>query len=95
MTQVSLTTSTNYNGPLNALVEDEGTTLVIRFDLDEPAPAGGLKVYINSDIEQSLNRLWLQRLRPQNINTSTITAGFNGDNSGIAVEITEGSTFAT
>ncbi|MEM7579706.1 MAG: hypothetical protein AAF316_07605, partial [Cyanobacteria bacterium P01_A01_bin.80] len=95
MTQVSLTTSTDYDGPLNALVEDEGTTLTIRFDLDEPAPAGGLKVYIDSDTEQSLNRLFLQRLQPVNINTSTIVPGFNGDNSGIAVEITEGSTFAT
>ncbi|MEO1433813.1 MAG: hypothetical protein AAFV71_33095, partial [Cyanobacteria bacterium J06633_8] len=103
MTQVRLTTSTSpdpnvqnsYNGPLNALVEQEGTILEIRFDLDESAPAGGLKVYLDSELDESLNRLWLQRLQPQNINTSTIIQGFNDDMSGVAVEITEGSTFAT
>ena len=99
MTQVSLTTSTNYDGPLNALVEAEGTILTIRFDLDEPAPAGGLKIFFDSDIEQSLGRLNLPRIlvpsSTENINTSTITQGLNDDVSGVAVEITEGSTFAT
>ena len=99
MTQVSLTTSTDYDGPLNALVEDELTTLVIRFDLDEPAPAGGLKVYIDSDEEQSLYRLYLPSIAARkatvNINTTTLVSGLNDDVSGVAVEITEGSTFAT
>jgi hypothetical protein len=95
MTQVSLTTSTNYNGPLNAVVEDEGTTLVIRFDLDEPAPAGGLKVYIDSELNQSLNRLNLFGISAENINLGTLSSGLNGDNSGIAVDIDAGATFAT
>ena len=47
MPQVSLSTSTSFNGDLNALIEDQGTALTLRFDLDEPAPAGGLKVYID------------------------------------------------
>ncbi|MEO0842274.1 MAG: hypothetical protein AAF063_25670, partial [Cyanobacteria bacterium J06643_5] len=62
MTQVSLTTSTNYNGPLNALVEDQGTELTVRFDLDQPAPAGGLKVFLDSNVVQSFNRLTLTPL---------------------------------
>lgn len=95
MTQVSLTTSTNYSGPLNAVVEDEGTTLVIRFDLDEPAPASGLKVYIDSELNQSLNRLNLLGISVENINLGTLSSGLNGDNSGIAVDINAGATFAT
>ena len=37
MPQVSLTTSTNFNG-LNALVENQNNTITFRFDLDEAAP---------------------------------------------------------
>ena len=36
MPQVSLSTSTSFDGDLNALVEDQGTSLTVRFDLDEP-----------------------------------------------------------
>ncbi|MEM8830551.1 MAG: pre-peptidase C-terminal domain-containing protein [Cyanobacteria bacterium P01_G01_bin.19] len=97
MTQVSLSTSTNYSGDLNALIEDQGTALTVRFDLDEPAPEGGLKVYIDSDIEQILNRLDLPSAiaNPQVENLNLLATQTNFDNSGLAVEITEGSTFAT
>ncbi|MEM7061663.1 MAG: hypothetical protein AAF572_00630 [Cyanobacteria bacterium P01_B01_bin.77] len=97
MTQVSLSTSTSFNGDLNALVEDQGTSLTVRFDLDEPAPAGGLKVYIDSDIEQILNRLDLPGAiaNPQFENLTLVATQTNFDNSGLAVQITEGSTFAT
>jgi len=97
MVQVSLSTSTNFDGDLNALVEDQGNALTVRFDLDEPAPAGGLKVYIDSDIEQILNRLDLPAAiaNPQTENLNLFATQTNFDNSGLAVEITAGSTFAT
>ncbi|MEM1280248.1 MAG: hypothetical protein AAGG53_09575 [Cyanobacteria bacterium P01_H01_bin.152] len=97
MPQVSLSTSTNFDGDLIALVEDQGTSLTVRFDLDEPAPAGGLKVYIDSEVEQILNRLDLPGAiaNPQVENLNLLATQTNFDNSGLAVEITEGSTFAT
>lgn len=97
MTQVSLSTSTTFDGDLNALVEDQGTSLTVRFDLDEAAPTGGLKVYIDSEIEQILNRLDLPAAiaNPQVENLNLLATQTNSDNSGLAVEITEGSTFAT
>ncbi|MEO1743978.1 MAG: D-alanyl-D-alanine carboxypeptidase, partial [Cyanobacteria bacterium J06629_9] len=97
MPQVSLSTSTSFNGDLNALVEDQGTSLTVRFDLDEPAPAGGLKVYIDSEVEQILNRLNLPGAiaNPQIENLNLLATQTNFDNSGLAVEITEGATFAT
>ena len=97
MPQVSLSTSTSFDGDLNALVEDQGTALTVRFDLDEPAPAGGLKVYIDSEVEQILNRLDLPGAiaNPQVENLNLLATQTNFDNSGLAVEITEGATFAT
>ncbi|NEP19180.1 MAG: D-alanyl-D-alanine carboxypeptidase, partial [Leptolyngbya sp. SIO4C1] len=97
MVQVSLSTTTSFDGDLNALVEDLGTALTVRFDLDEPAPAGGLKVYLDSDIEQILNRLDLPAAiaNPQAENLNLLATQTNFDNSGLALEITEGSTFAT
>ncbi|MEM9218707.1 MAG: PPC domain-containing protein [Cyanobacteria bacterium P01_F01_bin.150] len=97
MVQVSLSTSTTFDGDLNALVEDQGTSLTIRFDLDAPAPAGGLKVYIDSDIVQIVNRLDLPSAiaNPQFENLNLLATQTNLDNSGLAVQITEGSTFGT
>ncbi|MEO1396053.1 MAG: DVUA0089 family protein [Cyanobacteria bacterium J06634_5] len=97
MVKVSLSTTTTFDGDLNALVEDLGTALTIRFDLDEPAPEGGLKVYIDSEVEQILNRLDLPDAisNPQVENLNLLATQTNFDNSGLAVEITEGATFAT
>ncbi|MEL7223329.1 MAG: Ig-like domain-containing protein, partial [Cyanobacteria bacterium J06576_12] len=97
MVQVSLSTTTTFEGDLNALVEDQNTSLTLRFDLDEPAPAGGLKVYIDSDIEQIINRLDLPAAisNPQFENLNLLRTQTNFDNSGLAVDITAGSTFAT
>ena len=97
MVQVSLSTSTSFDGDLNALVEDQGTSLTIRFDLDEPAPSGGLKVYGDSDVEQILNRLDLPGAvaNPQFENLNLFGTQTNFDNSGIALQISEGATFAT
>ena len=97
MVQVSLSTTTTFDGDLNALVEELGTALTLRLDLDEPAPAGGLKVYIDSEIEQILNRLDLPGAiaNPQVENLNLLSTQTNFDNSGLAVEITEGATFAT
>ncbi|MDB9527174.1 pre-peptidase C-terminal domain-containing protein [Oscillatoria sp. CS-180] len=97
MVQVSLTTSTNFDGDFNALVEDQGTALTVRFDLDEPAPPGGLKVYIDSDIVQIINRLDLPAAiqNPQFENLNVFATQTNFDNSGLAVEIIEGATFGT
>lgn len=41
---VSLTTSTSFQGDLNALIEDQATDLTVRFDLDVPAPVDGLRI---------------------------------------------------
>ncbi|MEL7355538.1 MAG: DVUA0089 family protein [Cyanobacteria bacterium J06560_6] len=97
MVQVSLSTTTTFEGDLNALVEDQGTSLTLRFDLDEPAPASGLKVYIDSDIEQIINRLDLPAAiaSPRFENLNLFATQTNFDNSGLAVEIAGGSTFAT
>ncbi|MEM9276333.1 MAG: hypothetical protein AAGA80_25785, partial [Cyanobacteria bacterium P01_F01_bin.143] len=57
MVQASLSTSTNFDGNLNALVEDQGTEVTFRVDLDEAAPAGGTRVYIDSKTVQIFNRL--------------------------------------
>ncbi|MEM6435979.1 MAG: hypothetical protein AAF773_19315, partial [Cyanobacteria bacterium P01_D01_bin.115] len=97
MVQVSLSTSTDFDGDLNALVEDQGTALTVRFDLDEPAPASGLKVYVDSDVEQIINRLDLPAAiaNPQFENLNLFATQTNFDNSGLAVEIAGGATFAT
>ncbi|ACB52381.1 hypothetical protein cce_3033 [Crocosphaera subtropica ATCC 51142] len=97
MTQVSLSTSTNFDGALNALVETLGTALTLRLDLDEPAPEGGLRVFIDSDVEQILNRLDLPTFAfnpvTENISPASIRTDF--DNSGIALTISEGATFGS
>ncbi|MEM7714507.1 MAG: pre-peptidase C-terminal domain-containing protein [Cyanobacteria bacterium P01_A01_bin.68] len=97
MVQVSLSTETNYDGELNALVEDLGSALTVSFSLDEPAPSGGLKVYVDSDIEQIVNRLNLPGFGrnpiAENINPSSV--GTNFDNSGFFATIDEGSTNAS
>ncbi|MEO1396049.1 MAG: pre-peptidase C-terminal domain-containing protein [Cyanobacteria bacterium J06634_5] len=97
MPQVSLSTSTNFDGDLNALVEDQGTALTIRFDLDEPAPEGGLRVYVDSDMEQIINRLDLPgfAFNPALENIDFASFVTNLDNSGFALTIDEGATFGT
>ena len=57
MVAVSLSTSTDYSGEQNALIEELGTALTVNFELDEAAPEGGLKVFVDSDIEQIVSRL--------------------------------------
>lgn len=92
MTQVSLSTSTTFDGDLNALVENQRTALTVRFDLDEAAPAGGLKVYLDSEVEQIVNRLDLAGFgfRPitENIDPSSIDT--NSDGSGFFLTVDEG-----
>ncbi|MEM6451333.1 MAG: hypothetical protein AAF703_13570, partial [Cyanobacteria bacterium P01_D01_bin.105] len=97
MVQVSLSTSTTFEGDINALVEDQGNALTFRFDLDEPAPAGGLKVYIDSDTIQILNRLDLPaaRTNPQFENLDLLETQTNFDDSGLAVQVSAGATFGT
>ncbi|MEB3356616.1 MAG: serine hydrolase [Synechococcales bacterium] len=97
MVQVSLSTTTSFDGDLNALVEDLGTALTVRFDLDEPAPEGGLRVYVDSEVEQIINRLNLPEFafNPilENIDLSSFVTNF--DNSGFALTIDEGATFGS
>ncbi|MEM8827923.1 MAG: spondin domain-containing protein [Cyanobacteria bacterium P01_G01_bin.19] len=97
MTQVSLSTSTTFDGDLNALVEDQGTEITFRIDLDEAAPAEGTRVYIDSEIEQIFNRLDLPAAaaNPQIENIDLLSVNTNLDNSGIAFTINPGATFAT
>ena len=97
MVQVSLSTSTTFNGDLNALVENQGTDVTFRIDLDEAAPAGGTRVYIDSDTVQIFNRLDLpaaqRNPRIENINLFSVST--NVDDSGLAFTIDSGATFAT
>ncbi|MGD1930560.1 MAG: pre-peptidase C-terminal domain-containing protein [Leptolyngbyaceae cyanobacterium] len=97
MPQVSLSTSTNFDGDLNALVEDQSTSLTVRFDLDEPAPEGGLRVYVDSEVEQIINRLDLPGFvaSPTLENIALDSLATNFDNSGFAVTIDEGATFGS
>ncbi|MEL6397638.1 MAG: DVUA0089 family protein [Cyanobacteria bacterium J06626_4] len=97
MVQVSLSTSTTFDGELNALVEDQGTALTVRFDLNEPAPEGGLRVYVDSEVEQIINRLDLPGFvaSPTLENLALTSLATNFDNSGFAVTIDEGATFGT
>ena len=49
MVQVSFSTSTTYEGEANALIEEQDTSLTVNFELDEPAPVGGLRVFVDSN----------------------------------------------
>ena len=97
MTQVSLSTSTNFDGDFNAVVENLNNELTLRFDLDEPAPEGGLKVYVDSNVEQIINRLDLPTFAfnpvTENINSASLITDFS--NNGFAVIIDAGATFGT
>ena len=97
MVQLSLSTSTNYEGEQNALIEELGTSLTVNFELDEPAPEGGLKVFVDSDIEQIVSRLDLPGFAfnpiAENINPSLVGTSF--DNSGFFLTIDEGATTAS
>ncbi|MEL7227982.1 MAG: D-alanyl-D-alanine carboxypeptidase, partial [Cyanobacteria bacterium J06576_12] len=95
--QVSLSTSTTFDGDLNALVETQGTAITFRFDLDEPAPAGGLTLFVDADVEQMLNRLDLPAFAfnptTENIDFGSVLP--NRDSSGFVATIDEGATFGT
>ncbi|MEL6137270.1 MAG: DVUA0089 family protein, partial [Cyanobacteria bacterium J06628_6] len=95
--QVSLSTSTTFDGDLNALVETQGTAITFRFDLDEPAPIGGLTLFVDTDVEQMLNRLDLPRFAfnpvTENIDFTSVLP--NRDSSGFVATIDEGATFGT
>ncbi|MEB3280101.1 MAG: pre-peptidase C-terminal domain-containing protein [Lyngbya sp.] len=94
MVQVGFSTSTTFEGNLNALIEDQDTSLTVNFELDEPAPEGGLKVFVDSNIEQIVNRLDLPGFAfnpiAENINPSLLGTSF--DNSGFYLTIDEGAT---
>ncbi|MEM7580796.1 MAG: DVUA0089 family protein, partial [Cyanobacteria bacterium P01_A01_bin.80] len=94
MAQVSLSTSTNYSGEQNALIEDQQTALTVNFELDEPAPVGGLKVFVDSDVEQIVNRLDLPgfTFSPVTENIDPASFGTSFDNSGFYLTIDEGAT---
>ncbi|MEL4896890.1 Ig-like domain-containing protein, partial [Crocosphaera sp. Alani8] len=94
MVQVSLSTSTNFSGSQNAVIEDQGTVLTFEFTLDEPAPAGGLKVYVDSDVPEIMNRL---NNFGQALTNATATASTFLDftANGFSITITENETSAT
>ncbi|MGD1904954.1 MAG: tandem-95 repeat protein [Leptolyngbyaceae cyanobacterium] len=100
--QIGISSSTDYSGDENALVEELDNILTVQFDLDIPAPAGGLRVFIDSEVEQIVNRLDLPTFfaslfgpNPpvQNIDLSSFGTDF--DNSGLVLTITEGATSAS
>jgi len=76
------------------LIEDQDTSLTVNFDLDEPAPESGLKVFVDSDVEQIVSRLDLPGFAfnpvAENINPSLLGTSF--DNSGFYLTIDEGAT---
>lgn len=94
---VSLTTSTSFQGDLNALIENEQTDLTFRVDLDVPAPMDGLRIFVDSNVEQMVNRLDLPGFvfnpRLEHINPASIRTSF--DNSGFAFTLNEGAIFGT
>ncbi|MEL7038950.1 MAG: hypothetical protein AAFO04_25575 [Cyanobacteria bacterium J06592_8] len=96
MVQVSFSTSTTFDGR-NALVENQRTELTVHFELDEPAPADGLKVYVDSDIEQVVNRLDLEgfAFRPTTENIDPSSIGTNSDGSGFFLTVEEGETMGS
>jgi Ca2+-binding RTX toxin-like protein len=51
MTTVKFTTNTT------TLIETQDTVLTFRFELSEPPPAGGVRVYLLGNVPQSLNQL--------------------------------------
>ncbi|MEA5523729.1 hypothetical protein VB673_01725, partial [Nodularia spumigena UHCC 0143] len=51
MTTIQFTTNTT------TLIETEETTLTFRFELSEPPPAGGIRVYLLGNVPQSLTQL--------------------------------------
>ncbi|MEL7225129.1 MAG: hypothetical protein AAGL17_09730, partial [Cyanobacteria bacterium J06576_12] len=95
--QVSVTTSTDFGGAENALVEDEGTELTVQFNLDNPAPTGGLRIFIDSEVEQIVNRLDLPTFfnAPQLDNIALSSLGTDFDNTGLVLTIDEGATSAS
>jgi hypothetical protein len=94
---VGLTTSTSFQDDPNALIEDQATDLIFRFDLDVPAPVNGLRIFVDSNVEQMINRLDLPGFafnpRTENINPNTVSTSF--DSSGFALTLNEGATFGT
>ncbi|MEL7039549.1 MAG: pre-peptidase C-terminal domain-containing protein, partial [Cyanobacteria bacterium J06592_8] len=97
MVQVSLSTSTTYEGEENALIENQGTSLTVNFDLDEPAPADGLQIFVDGDVEQILNRLDLPEFFFNPITDNIAFNSFipNRDSSGFVLTINEGVTDAS
>ncbi|MDB9378441.1 Ig-like domain-containing protein, partial [Nodularia sphaerocarpa] len=51
MTTIKFTTNTT------TLIESEGTELTFRFELSEPPPVGGVRVYLLGNLPQSLTQL--------------------------------------
>ncbi|MEO0804574.1 MAG: calcium-binding protein, partial [Cyanobacteria bacterium J06642_2] len=94
---VSLNTNTDFAGPENALIEDEGTLLTFTLELSDAAPSGGLRVFVDSNIGQILNRLNLPAFvsSPQVENVNPDTIALSLDNSGFALTIDEGATSAS
>ncbi|MGB3533713.1 MAG: pre-peptidase C-terminal domain-containing protein [Microcoleaceae cyanobacterium] len=91
MVQVSLSTSTTFDGNENALIENQDTSLTVNFDLDQPAPTDGLQVFVDGDVEQILNRLDLPGFLFNPITENIAFNSFlpNRDSSGFALTIDE------
>ncbi|MEM9212783.1 MAG: hypothetical protein AAGD25_00270 [Cyanobacteria bacterium P01_F01_bin.150] len=99
MVQVNLATSTNFSGDANAVIEDQGNELTFEFSLDEAAPAGGLKVYVDSNVPEILNRFNLLALAFDPSRFSNLTTNQESftdfSNSGFSVTINAGATEAS
>ena len=95
--EVGISISTDFDKDVAALVEDQSSTAIVRIDLSEPAPAGGLGLYLETGIPQSLDRLALLNilLNPQLENINVGSFGTDFDDSGFKVAIDEGATFGT
>ena len=94
MPQVSFSTTTTFPENLNALVEDQGTFVTFRFDLNEPAPAGGLKIFVDSDRAGIISRLDIPLFisQPDLENIPVAGVGRSRDDSGLFVTVNQGAT---
>ncbi|MEL4896888.1 pre-peptidase C-terminal domain-containing protein [Crocosphaera sp. Alani8] len=99
MTQVRFSTSTNFETYPNAVVEILGTLLTFNFELDEPAPIGGLKIYVDSDAPNILNRLNVEALDDNPDFQTNLTVNRDSfrdfSSSGFAIIINPGETQAS
>ena len=90
---VPATPTVSLAGSPTLIVEDEGTRAIIEFELDQPAPAGGLNVSIATAAFRGLADFDVFNFQETQFSNLQPVQGFAG-NDGIVVRILEGATTA-